>query len=135
MYLDTMKILIHFFLKAIKISFLLIISYIAISIFDILIFKRCTIDNRIKIIEGNKIILKIDHFIDKHHRLPDEHSLIDMAEVGINIEDESGPFYYQKSTDNRNFIVHFGYILGESIIFSSETRQWNAIEDCRGTWF
>lgn len=67
--------------------------------------------------EANKIIVKIDDFKSRNHRLPES-----LSEIGI-VEDETGPIYYQK-IDDTNYEVWFGRELGESTTYHSATHQW-----------
>jgi hypothetical protein len=43
----------------------------------------------------------------------------------MGLEDsESGPVYYQKTTDS-TYIVWFGTVLGESATYKSSTKKWH----------
>jgi len=64
------------------------------------------------------LILKIEEFILLHHRLPDN-----LAEINLT-ETESDKAFYKK-TDNGCYIVWYGLAVGQSMIYSSETKKWN----------
>lgn len=57
--------------------------------------------------QANKVIASVNSFKSYHDRLPDT-----LADVGLE-DSESGPVYYQKSSDS-TYIVWFGTGLGES---------------------
>lgn len=66
---------------------------------------------------GNGVIEKIEAHRKANGRWP--HSL---SELGV-AEDESGPVYYCKTTQTE-YIVWYGTALGESVTYSSRTKQW-----------
>ena len=68
--------------------------------------------------EGDLLIEKIERFRSQHNRLP-----INMEDMGIK-EKEEDQLHYNLIDSNR-YIVSFGYGVGESIIFHSETGKWD----------
>jgi hypothetical protein len=64
---------------------------------------------------GNEIIARVEAFKRTRARLPDK-----LGDLGIS--DDSGVYYCKVSDDE--YIVWFGTTLGESEIFSSQTRHW-----------
>ena len=68
--------------------------------------------------EGDLLIEKIERFRSQHNRLP-----INLEDMGIK-EKEEDQLHYNLIDSNR-YIVSFGYGVGESIIFHSETGKWD----------
>ena len=68
--------------------------------------------------EGKAVAAKVEAFKQKNSRLPNS-----LTEIGIK-EDESGPIYYQKESDQK-YVLWFGTGLGESETYDSEARQWS----------
>ncbi|MBK8553706.1 MAG: hypothetical protein IPL53_22710 [Ignavibacteria bacterium] len=98
--------------KKITIIFLGLIFLVIAFIF----FK----DNRERglISEGNIIIEKIERFKIQNKRLPQT-----LTDIGIDVTEE-GPLYYDK-LDSNIFMLSFGYGVGESISYHSETGKWD----------
>jgi len=68
--------------------------------------------------EGDSVRDKIEAYRSVHGALPP-----DLEAVGIP-ERMEGPIYYRRE-DDREYILWFGTTLGESVIYSSKTRQWD----------
>jgi hypothetical protein len=68
---------------------------------------------------GEEIIAKIETFKKQNGHLPNK---LDDIEV---IEKEEGPIYYLKQSDT-TYKVYFGGVLGESIVYNFETKQWES---------
>jgi len=68
--------------------------------------------------EGDLLIEKIERFRSQHNRLP-----INMEDMGIKEKEEDQLNY--NLIDSNRYIVSFGYGVGESIIFHSETGKWD----------
>ena len=68
--------------------------------------------------QANKVIASVNSFQSRYGRLPDT-----LADMGLE-DSESGPVYYQKTTDS-TYIVWFGTVLGESATYESSTNKWH----------
>lgn len=68
--------------------------------------------------EGDVIVQKVEQYRQANGRLPEN-----LREMGLP-ESESGPLYYDKSTDGQNYTISFGTALGESTTYHSETKEW-----------
>ena len=66
--------------------------------------------------KANKVIAAVDAFQSRYGRLPDT-----LAQIGME-DSESGPVYYQKTSDS-TYIVWFGTVLGESAMYESATKE------------
>ncbi len=64
-------------------------------------------------------IQAVEAFRRAHGRLPDS-----LQEAGLPLErfDERCPCYDKKG--EQSYMVWFGWVLGESVVYDSETRQW-----------
>lgn len=67
--------------------------------------------------EAERIIQKVEAFKTRTGRLPQG-----LSELG-EAESESGPVYFQRESEGA-YSVWYGMALGESRLFSSDTRQW-----------
>jgi len=66
--------------------------------------------------QANKVIAAVDSFQSRYCRLPDT-----LADIGLK-DSESGPVYYEKTSDS-TYIVWFGTELGESATYESATKE------------
>jgi hypothetical protein len=73
-------------------------------------------DSKYKI--GVQAINKIEDFRRKNHALPQY-----LGQIGIE-ETESGPIYYQLTTDS-TYTIWYGLSLGESRTYDSKTKKWD----------
>lgn len=89
---------------------------ILLSLCFILSFCDNNINKKKK--EGNKIIEAIERYKKQNSKLP-----LSLFDIGIR-ETEDGPIYYQKENDSV-YIVYFGDVLGESVIYNSIKGKWN----------
>jgi hypothetical protein len=67
---------------------------------------------------GVQAINKIEDFRQKNHALPQY-----LGQIGIE-ETESGPIYYQTTTDS-TYTIWYGLTLGESRTYDSKTKKWD----------
>ena len=67
--------------------------------------------------QANKVIAAVNSFQSRYGRLPN--TLVDIGMEGF----ESGPIYYQKTSDT-TYIVWFGTVLGESATYESATKTY-----------
>ena len=67
--------------------------------------------------QANKVIASVNSFQSHYGRLPNT-----LADMGLE-DSESGPVYYQKTSDS-TYIVWFGTVLGESAKYESSTKKW-----------
>jgi hypothetical protein len=68
--------------------------------------------------KGDTVIARIENYRAANDKLPNS-----LTDLGIE-EKESGPIYYQKSSE-KNYIIWFGMTLGESTTYDSITKTWN----------
>ena len=68
--------------------------------------------------DGNIIIEKIEKYKNQNKKLPES-----MKEIGLDVK-EDGPIYYNKF-DSNEYIISFGYGVGESINYNSKTGKWD----------
>jgi len=87
-----------------------------IVIFLLLFICSCS-DKREKI--GEDIYLKIVQYHKTNGRLPNK-----LNDIGLE-ETMEGPIYYQKKTDS-TFIIYYGEVLGESIVYDPKTKKWES---------
>lgn len=73
-----------------------------------------------RIKQGNKIVMKVESFREKNGRLP-----ANLSEIGLP-ESEEGPLYYSLVMNGSGYTISFpnGSSLGESTVYSSETKKW-----------
>ena len=67
--------------------------------------------------QANEVIAAVDSFQSRYGRLPDT-----LADMGLE-DSESGPVYYQKTSDS-SYIVWFGTVFGESATYESATKTY-----------
>lgn len=67
--------------------------------------------------EGDEIVKKVERFRESKGRLPNS-----LSEIGVE-EKEEGPIYYDKKSETR-YVVWFGTVLGESVKYDSDKREW-----------
>ena len=103
-------------MKTIKRAFVAVsvIAILAIVVFYFLGNKR----SQVLKAEGNRLIGLVEEYRDSNGRLPEN-----LGEIGV-AESLEGPLYYQK-LDSVNYLMWFGTDLGESITYSSVTKEWN----------
>ena len=79
----------------------------------------CCADQEKELIEkGDELVLKIENFKTENGFLPS-----DLEDLGIE-ETLEGPLFYEK-VDSVNYVVWFGTTLGESMIYYSDTQEWD----------
>jgi len=66
--------------------------------------------------QADKVIAAVDSYRSRYGRLPNN-----LADIGLE-DSESGPVYYQKTSDS-TYIVWFGTRLGESATYESATKE------------
>jgi hypothetical protein len=77
----------------------------------------CNLNGKDKMKTGNEIVNKIENFKKDKGKLPET-----LSEIGIE-EKEEGPIYYRKESETK-FVLWFGTILGESVTYNSDTKEW-----------
>ena len=68
--------------------------------------------------EGDELVLKIEKYKAHKGHLPKS-----IEDVGVK-ETMEGPLFYVRM-DSVNYMVYFGTSLGESIIYYSDTKEWD----------
>lgn len=68
--------------------------------------------------EGDELVVKIEK-----HKVENGHLPNNLESLGIK-ETMEGPLYYVK-WDSVNYMVYFGTDLGESMIYYSDTKEWD----------
>lgn len=68
--------------------------------------------------QGDELVLKIEKYKEEKGHLPNS-----IEDVGLN-ETMEGPLFYVRM-DSVNFMVYFGTSLGESMIYYSDTKEWD----------
>ncbi|HZU27985.1 MAG TPA: hypothetical protein VFA04_20820 [Bryobacteraceae bacterium] len=92
----------------------------------LMIFGPDEIVWRCELHQGNDAIQRIESYRGKHHRSPGS-----LEETGLRDSDPSWIFY-QKCND-RQYVVWFGTTLGESMTYTSWTRNWESLNrTCKG---
>lgn len=72
-----------------------------------------------KLIEqGDELVLKIEKYKEEKGHLPNS-----IEDVGVK-ETMEGPLFYVRM-DSVNYMVYFGTSLGESMIYYSDTKDWD----------
>jgi hypothetical protein len=95
-----------------KVILYLLMGFMLIALFG------CKNSEKKLIEQGNDLVEKIEIFKTNIGRLP-----ADLEELGIN-ETLEGPLFYNK-LDSANYMVWFGTSLGESMIYYSDTKEWD----------
>lgn len=70
---------------------------------------------------GNAIVEKIEQFKSSTGRLP-----FSLEEMKVEEEEGADALYYQRR-DSNSYIASFGTILGESMIYYSDSKAWEDI--------
>lgn len=108
----------NFFIPPLNVNkkFYLLFLLIIIVIFYFFILRNSR--ERRLILEGNILIQNIENFKNLNNRLPNNLSEIGMAEK------EDDELHYN-IIDSSKYIISFGYGVGESIIYHSDTGKWD----------
>lgn len=86
--------------------------------FSIALFSSCSYSDKKLIKQGDELVLKIEGFKAEKGYLPNS-----LEDIGIK-ETLEGPLFYVK-WDSINYMVYFGTSLGESMIYYSDTKEWD----------
>jgi hypothetical protein len=86
--------------------------FISVALFS------CSISEKRQIKQGDELIVKIEEFKAEKGYLPDS-----LEDIGIK-ETLEGPLFYEKK-DSIHYMVWFGTSLGESMIYYSDTKEWD----------
>lgn len=81
-------------------------------------FSSCRNSDKSLIKQGNKLVEKVEEYKKDTGKLPSE-----LKDLGIK-ETMEGPLFYEKK-DSINYIIWFGTTLGESMIYYSDTKEWD----------
>ena len=81
-------------------------------------FSGCLNRNEILKKKGNHIVTKIENYREENGHLPNNLEVLGIKET------LEGPLYYEK-VDSINYMVWFGTTLGESMIYYSDTEEWD----------
>ncbi len=68
--------------------------------------------------KGDELVVKIEKYKVENGHLPNS-----LESLGIK-ETMEGPLFYEKR-DSVNYMVYFGTSLGESMIYYSDTKEWD----------
>lgn len=101
-----------------KNKYLLYILGVLIVLFSFWFFYLKDLREYRLIKEGNILVEKIEFFRAENKRLPTS-----LQEIGIEERDGLDALYYNKR-DSFHYNVSFGTSLGESVIYYSDTKQW-----------
>jgi len=83
------------------------------------IFLR-NLDEKTLMKRGNVLISKIEEYRQEEGELPIGYNELDLKEVNTN------ELFYQK-VDSINYILWFGTSLGESMIYYSDSKEWEKV--------
>ena len=97
-------------------KFYLLILFIIILILFFFVLRNSR--ERRLISEGNILIQKVENFKNSNNRLPKN-----LSEIGMD-EKENDELHYNV-LDSSKYIISFGFGVGESIIYHSDTRKWD----------
>ncbi|KAF5061563.1 hypothetical protein DSECCO2_314140 [anaerobic digester metagenome] len=101
-----------------KYKYLLWVLGILVMLFSFWFFYLKDFREHRLIKEGNTLVEKIEVFRTENKRLPTS-----LDELGIEERDGIDVLYYDKR-DSLHYTVSFGTSLGESVIYYSDTKQW-----------
>ena len=96
------------------------LSILIICILAVYLFYKIDIRERLNIMQGNKVILEIEEYINENGESPQEIELV--------VSDQSlGKKFEYIKVDSVNYILYFGKSLGESKLYYSDTDQWEDV--------
>ena len=87
-------------------------------IFFLIIAVGCGNSEKKLIKQGDELVSKIEEYKEQKGYLPNS-----IEDVGIK-ETMEGPLFYVRM-DSVNYMVYFGTSLGESMIYYSDTKEWD----------
>src|SRR5258706_14513597 len=68
---------------------------------------------------GEQVVAKVEKFRQVNGRLPES-----LQEIGIEVKSLSDPPVYYEKKRSDHYIVWYGLSLGESMVYDSQTKQW-----------
>lgn len=85
---------------------------------SLVVLFACSNSEKKLIKEGDKLVQRIEKYKTKNGHLPSS-----IEDLGIK-ETMEGPLFYVPM-DSVNYMVYFGTSLGESMIYYSDTKDWD----------
>lgn len=93
-------------------------KHLFVALFFVTLSFQCASSNKHMKKKGDKLVARIEQYRSEHGSLPPN-----LTELGL-VESESGPLYYIRM-DSSEYVVYFGYTLGESISYYSSKGRWD----------
>lgn len=81
-------------------------------------FTKCRNSDKSLMRQGNELAAKVEEYKKNSGKLPSRLKDLDIKET------MEGPLFYEKK-DSVNYIIWFGTTLGESMIYYSDTKEWD----------